>query len=173
MGKILKTTAVVLSAVGGVAGTASAVINIAEQVNYVNVHEINVTDEFVINGEKVGYEEWVAFKDNMDSGITMYFGSSLSADEIDLDSLSAVHFNEPVDSYTCNIKTGTVIDGEYFSEYAVCVVPEEIELEHWSISNIYAPFSGFSDAGFNVYHLDVQTYDEDLGGTNHTFIFDN
>lgn len=184
MGKFLKAGAVVLSAVGGAAGIYSTVNQIVEQYNYNNIHEINISYTYLINGEEVDKEAFDAMLGNMDAvvdvqtrdctvigeeAVTIYYGAAVDFADLNLAALTAVSYDHMYANFTCHIDAGDPVTDA--GEYPMIVFPAKYEVTKFETAGFALAFDSYVIRDLEVCYLADASYDEDIGGIDYTIYF--
>lgn len=166
---ILTTGLLAATMIGiGTAGTAIAATEetkIAEQHNYVLVHEINTTDIYKINGEPCTYEEWIAYLDWI-QGLQDGEGEIIIDPDQPVDPDPEDPPVTPTDPDVDPDEDIQPMDRVTFAgseDYEVMITTEGIEIEWLAV---YNNSSSLSSSDYNSYLTGANSEGESILGTS-------
>lgn len=145
IGKVFKTGAVVLSAVGGTAGIVKTVVEVVEEYNIERQHIINYSDVYYINGVEYTEEEWNNFLTKTENeSVSLYYGAVDSYESFSLTDLSQKDIISSTAEYT------VTIDAD--DQYTLFAVPETFTISACKVSGFTIEIAELTTLdGYKVY----------------------
>lgn len=158
-----------LASVGWTAVAAGTVVTVVEEHNFERQHVINVVETYLINGEYVTEEDYLAFLAGTQT-TSLYYGAVDNIEDFTLADLNQVNLLEG-NTYTFHVDAGNPETEE--GQYVTVALPQEYTLVSFMGAQNLQPYS-FEETSvndLNVYYLTTPVYNEDDGGENYKISF--